>query len=147
MINPWRGVCSYYHYVELKKVFRGKILLQHFFIVYCYECYQHWHKFLKGMNFFDGCQCNQQGIQLFHHIRNCQVAVFLCTAFLEYTPVILNSLSYLTLKNLIIAYLSEGCRMNEIFVFVKCRTLNLTLSHLSPPSWAFWNLQNSLEFS
>ena len=50
------GVCSYYHYVDLNKAFRGKIFLPHFFIVYCYRCYQHWHKFLKGMNFSDGCQ-------------------------------------------------------------------------------------------
>ena len=45
-----------------------------------------------------------QEIQLFHHIRNCRVAIFLCTAFLEYTPVILNSLSFLTLKSFIEAY-------------------------------------------
>ena len=124
MINHSRRVCSYYHYVDLKNVFRRKIFLQHFFIVYCYKCYQYWHKYLKGMNFFDGCQYKQQGIQLFHHIRNVSMVIFLCTAFLEYTRVILNSLSFLALKNFIVAYSSQGGRLNEIFVFVKWRTLN-----------------------
>ena len=27
-----------------------------FFIVYRYNCYQQWHKFLKDINVFDGCQ-------------------------------------------------------------------------------------------
>ena len=41
-------------------------------------------------------------------------------AFLEYTPVILNSLSFLTLKIFIVAYYSEGGKVNEVAVFVKC---------------------------
>ena len=36
--------------------------------------------------------------------KNYLVAVFLFTAFLEYTLVILNSISFLTLKNFIVAY-------------------------------------------
>ena len=66
-----------------------------------------------------------------------------------FSPVILNSLSFLTLKHFIIAYEREGGQVNEMVVFVKCTNLNLLLSHLSPPSWSwvFLYLQSSLEFS
>ena len=54
------------------------------------------------------------------NIRNCRVVVFLCTAFLEYTPVTWKSFSFLNLKNFIVACEGEGSRVNE-----KCKIVQM----------------------
>ena len=63
--------------------------------------------------------------------ETCRGAVFLYIVFLKYTPFILNSLTFLTLKNFIVTYWSDRGRVNKIFVFAKPKTLNLTLSQPS----------------
>ena len=54
------------------------------------------------------------------------------TAFLEYAPVIMNSHSFLTVRNFIVVYQSEGDKVNEIVLFVKCNNVNLPLPHRAP---------------
>ena len=92
--------------------------------------------FWKAWTFLMGVNISNKEYNFFI-ISEAAVWVFLCTAFLKYTPVILNSLSFLTLKTFIVAFYSEWGRVNEILVFVRWRTLNLPLSLPSPQSWVF----------
>ena len=92
--------------------------------------------FWKAWTFLMGVNISNKEYNVFI-ISEAAVLVFLCTAFLKYTPVILNSLSFLTLKTFIVAFYSEWGRVNEILVFVRWRTLNLPLSLPSPQSWVF----------
>ena len=92
--------------------------------------------FWKAWTFLMGVNISNKEYNVFI-ISEAAVWGFLCTAFLKYTPVILNSLSFLTLKTFIVAFYSEWGRVNEILVFVRWRTLNLPLSLPSPQSWVF----------